>query len=774
MAKVFAGRYEVLSSLGRGGMGEVFLANDLWLQRRVAVKQILGSTAGSEPDPVAVERLMREARAGAGVHHPNVVAVHDLVADEGQVLIVMEYLQARSLAEIVRARGRLDPLAACNIGVQVAAGLEAAHRVGVVHRDVKPANVLVDDAGLAKLADFGVARAPGDSQLTGTGMMIGSVAFMAPEVARGDLAGSESDVYSLGATLFTAVEGHPPFADDVVTPGSLRMLSRLITLPAPPAAHGGPLTEAVSRMMAGDPTQRPTAGEVQRALATLIADQTLPTHLPGLPVRVGPPAQPKDQRDLTDPVQTAAGLTDDETVDRVTLGFARPTPRGSGSIQPGDPDESPSGRARAAAVSERSANDAETRHRSSVATGATVLWATPTGNPTPSTAIAAMDGARPAESTARRKLKAGIVLAAVAGTVLVAGFAAVVVSNSLTSAGSFSSITSPPATETAGSLPSSTSPQATAAATGQASTPHVIDTIKVGKSPGSVAVDPQEHRAFVTNSDSNSVSVIDTTGNLVIASVEVGTLLADVAVDPQTHLAYVTNGSTFMGTDLELFNDSVMTIEFVGGTYDTYDFWSLGWSPESVAVDPQERRAYVTNSERNKVGVINTTTGTVTATIKVGNAPTDVEVDSQAQRAYVANFDDDTVSVIDTTTDKVNATINVGGSPSCVAVDPQTHLVYVTNTDRNTVSVIDTTAGKVNATIKVGKGPSGVAVDPQTHRVYVPNIDSNTVSVIDTITSKVNATIKVGKGPSGVAADPQTHRVYVTNDDSSTVSVIQG
>lgn len=263
MDRVIAQRYAVQASLGRGGMGEVFLARDLLLQRRVAVKEILGGR-DSGLDPVSVERFIREARLAAGIHHPHVVAVYDLIVEDGQTYIVMEYLEARSLAELIRTRGRLEPSFVAKVGSQVAGALDAAHRLGIIHRDVKPANILLNEQGDAKLADFGVARSSVDSGLTSTGMVVGSVAYMAPEVAKGDPATPAADVFSLGCTLYAATEGHPPFVDPSEPSNSMRMLVRLISHTAPPAVQAGGLAPLLSRMLDPDPAGRPVASEVQR------------------------------------------------------------------------------------------------------------------------------------------------------------------------------------------------------------------------------------------------------------------------------------------------------------------------------------------------------------------------------------------------------------------------------------------------------------------------------------------------------------------------------
>ena len=264
---MLGGRYRLGRVIGRGGMGEVFLAEDTVLGREVAVKHIL---AGEEDSVVATQRLLREARSAARIHHPHVVTVHDLVIEGTEAYIVMEYVPAENLAQVIR-RGALAPERAARIGSQVASALAAAHALGIVHRDVKPSNILLSPGDNAKLTDFGVARVAGDTGLTKTGHLIGSVAYLPPEVARGSEAGPASDVYSLGATLFASVEGHAPFASHDESSTSVSMLVRLVTEAAPSAAHGGSIAGLIARMLAVEPGARPTALEVHDELITVAA-----------------------------------------------------------------------------------------------------------------------------------------------------------------------------------------------------------------------------------------------------------------------------------------------------------------------------------------------------------------------------------------------------------------------------------------------------------------------------------------------------------------------
>src|SRR4051812_14791972 len=191
-------------------MGVVWLATDEVLDRSVAGKEVVFPHALPEEEQETLRRrTLREARTNARLNHPNVVGVFDIVDEENRPWIVMEFIPSRSLAEVVRADGPLSPRRTAEIGLQLLGGLRAAHEAGVLHRDVKPSNVLLADDGRVVLGDFGIATAKGGSTITSSGVLIGSPSYMAPERARGGDVGPESDLWSLGATLYTAVEGRP-------------------------------------------------------------------------------------------------------------------------------------------------------------------------------------------------------------------------------------------------------------------------------------------------------------------------------------------------------------------------------------------------------------------------------------------------------------------------------------------------------------------------------------------------------------------------------------
>ena len=265
-------------------MGVVWRAQDAVLGREVAVKEVVfPPTMPEEERRPAQARVMREARAAARLNHPGAVTLYDVVQDRGGTFIVMELVNAPTLADLVRADGPLPVERVAEIGAQIAGALEAAHQAGIVHRDVKPGNVMVPPKGMAKLADFGIASLQGDPQLTSTGLVIGSPAYMAPEQARGEESGPPVDFWALGATMFYAVEGEPPFDRGT----SIATLAAVVNDPPRTPRRAGPLGALITALLAKDPGSRPSGPELRAELSRLAAvppsppTEVLPVHGPG-------------------------------------------------------------------------------------------------------------------------------------------------------------------------------------------------------------------------------------------------------------------------------------------------------------------------------------------------------------------------------------------------------------------------------------------------------------------------------------------------------------
>ncbi|MBD0863873.1 protein kinase [Gordonia sp. zg691] len=268
-----AGRYRLKSRIGGGGMGTVWLARDQLLDREVAVKQVISTEGLTEDSAENVrKRAMREGRIAAKLSHRNAIAMHDVALDRGEPWLVMEYLPSRSVAQILHATKTLAPVEAAQIGAQVADAMVEAHAAGIVHRDIKPGNILIAEGGrntgLVKITDFGISRAKDDVTLTQTGVITGTPAYFAPEVARGAEPLEASDVYSLGATIYTMVEGEPPFGIDDNSIALLHKVARARINPMTNAAELGPI---LLRLLEPSPTKRPTMAQARDMLAAFAA-----------------------------------------------------------------------------------------------------------------------------------------------------------------------------------------------------------------------------------------------------------------------------------------------------------------------------------------------------------------------------------------------------------------------------------------------------------------------------------------------------------------------
>ncbi|KAB8188277.1 protein kinase [Nonomuraea phyllanthi] len=349
-AVMVGGRYRLLRTIGRGGMGTVWQAHDEVLGRDVAVKQVLPPPDLTDPerDGFAV-RTFREARAAGRVAHPGVAAVYDVLEERGHPWIVMQLVHSRTLGELIRDDGPMTPVEAAGIGLQLLSALRAAHAAGVLHRDVKPDNVLLAEDGRAVLTDFGIATTEDDAPLTRTGVLIGTPAFMAPERAAGGQARPASDLWSLGVTLYLAVEGRSPFQRD----NPLATLGAVMHAEPEPLSRAGVLGPVLLGLLRKNPGERMSLEEAEWRLAAITSggapEPTGPVPLPsaappstassGPPLPTGPsPASPPPSRRRALPLAAVAAAT--VVVGVVTGGAAWWSSQG-GQV-PGPPSQVPS------------------------------------------------------------------------------------------------------------------------------------------------------------------------------------------------------------------------------------------------------------------------------------------------------------------------------------------------------------------------------------------------------------------------------------------------
>jgi hypothetical protein len=326
--RVIAGRYNLQHPIGRGAMGVVWRARDQLLDRDVAVKEVvISALIGADERRNAYQRTLREARTAARLSHRGVVAVYDVAEEDGRPWIVMELVPSQSLDQVLVVEGRLPAARAGRIGQQLLSALAAAHAAGVLHRDVKPSNVLIatNKSGegwdeRAVLTDFGIAQFEGDPRLTQTGMVMGSPGFTAPERIRGSDASPASDLWSLGATIYAAVEGRGPYEQ---RGGAITTMSAIINEDAPIAPHAGKLAPVIAALLRREPTTRPSASAASRMFAQVlpqlsevtaeppsmshpptIRSQYVPS--PAAPVASAPVTSPDDAKSVRKPAPVAA------------------------------------------------------------------------------------------------------------------------------------------------------------------------------------------------------------------------------------------------------------------------------------------------------------------------------------------------------------------------------------------------------------------------------------------------------------------------------------
>ncbi|WP_433515190.1 protein kinase domain-containing protein [Nonomuraea sp. CA-143628] len=300
---LLAGRYRLLSQLGQGGMGTVWRAMDELLRQEVAIKEVrLPPDLDDASRAELLERTLREARAAARLRsHPSIVTVHDVVLDGGRPWIVMELVRGRSLDQAVRTNGPLPPRQVAGIGLRMLDALGAAHASGILHRDVKPANVMLTDDGRVLLTDFGIATVAGDAALTQTGLLTGSPGYIAPERLRGEADGPLADLWALGATLFTAVEGGPPFA----RANQAAVMAAVLMQEPAPARLAGPLTPVLAAILEKDPVRRCPPDQVAGWLNAIA--QGTPTTDPAQHRERTVPSSPPARRRRT-PIVIGAAL----------------------------------------------------------------------------------------------------------------------------------------------------------------------------------------------------------------------------------------------------------------------------------------------------------------------------------------------------------------------------------------------------------------------------------------------------------------------------------
>ncbi|MFD6424102.1 serine/threonine-protein kinase [Streptomyces sp. NPDC060198] len=427
--RLLAGRYRLGKVLGRGGMGTVWRADDETLGRTVAVKELRFPTAIDEDEKRRlITRTLREAKAIARIRDTSAVTVFDVVDEDDRPWIVMELIEGKSLAEVIREDGTLTPRRAAEVGLAILDVLRAAHREGILHRDVKPSNVLISQEGRVVLTDFGIAQVEGDPSVTSTGMLVGAPSYISPERARGHKPGPPADLWSLGGLLYASVEGSPPYDKG----SAIATLTAVMTEPLDPPKNAGPLKDVIYGLLTRDPEQRLDDAGARALLTAVVSAPEQPaappadaTQVMAVPTGVGP--SPADRTKPSGDAP-ASSRTGEGTRDRL-----RGALRAARNSKAAAAAEGTAGAAAAAGASSASATTAGTPAEPAAApTTGSRPGATPATQATPGAATASASGGLPprgpgastraslTDVVPRRTLAiiAGIVVLAVVGTVL--------------------------------------------------------------------------------------------------------------------------------------------------------------------------------------------------------------------------------------------------------------------------------------------------------------------------------------------------------------------
>jgi YVTN family beta-propeller protein len=708
----FAG-YRLRSVLGRGGMSVVFQAEHPRLGNVVAIKVLAPDLAS---DDVFRTRFLEESRIAASMNHPNVIPIHDMGASDGLLYIVMRYVSGTDLRQMIKKRGRLQPEVAVFLLSQAARALDAAHAKGLVHRDVKPGNLLVersnddDDPDHLYLADFGITkRVMTHTGLTSTGQFIATVDYVAPEQIRGPSVTRLADQYSLGCVLYESLTGRVPFEKDMVPAIIWAHVEEHPTQPTllrpdlPPAVD-----QVFARVLAKQPGDRYRScrefmGEARAALGDRA---TAPR-----PPRIGYPGELTHERPASPSAHTEA----------MFIGSQPPPPR----------------------------DNTLASHRRQPAE------APPGGGG--DSADEPPDGHRPAW----RRLS--VLILAVA--------AAVAVPIALV-------LTASPGSKTGGASPTQNPGGATGIGTAGAPSsvpslaiPTVAGKIQVGRTPSYIQIAPNGKFGYIANPGAGAITVLNTANDRVSGTIKIPQGPPQfVSFSPDSRTAYISVYGSHSAPHIAFIDTATRTV--------TSTMAVNNFTPGPSTTSPDGRYLYVPNHNmamsgpnENVVDVIDTASKTLIGKIPVPANPHWVAFDKNG-RFYTTDHMSAEVTVLNAKNDAVITEIEVGETPHSEAVSPDGSRLAVTSFDGNVVYLINTATDKKIAQIPVGRNPLDIAYSPDGRYLFTADNEDNTVTVIDTADNRVIAEIPTGKAPTSISVLPNGLQAYVTDEGSGTIEIL--
>jgi YVTN family beta-propeller protein len=792
----FAG-YRLLAVLGRGGMSTVFQAENPRLGNVIALKVLAPELAS---DDIFRTRFLEESRIAASMNHPNVIPIHDMGSSGGLLYIVMRCVSGTDLRQMLKKRGRLQPETAIFLLSQAARALDAAHVKGLVHRDVKPGNLLIersnddDDPDHLYLADFGITKkGVTRTGLTSTGQFIGTLDYVAPEQIRGVMVLGMADQYSLGCVLYECLTGRVPFEKDMDAAIIWAHVEEHPTQPTMLRPDLPPeVDEVFARVLAKQPGDRYRSCRefMDAARGALGGLATAPTGSGPRPPRHAPGSYT--------PTEVGFGATGaDYPAEAAAAGYA------AAPVAPGYPAEAPD-----AGYAAPSGYPAELAHEAGGPSGAETQGmfadgqsraprdstiashrkqpaaAPPRGDgdsggsggeppdghgplrgmfrprraiaggrlPPPGEAIGS-----PARGPARRRLS--VLILAVAAAVAVP-ITLVLIVSARPNAGGGSPAPS------AGATRSSVRSVAPSLAV-----PTVAGKIQVGQTPSYIEIAPNGKFAYVTNPGAGAITVLNTANDLVSGTIKIPQGPPQfVSFSPDSRTAYV---SVYGSHSVPL----VAFVDTATGTV-TSTVAVDNFTPGPSTTSPDGRYLYVPNhntalsgADENVVDVIDTASKMLIGRIPVPANPHWVAFGKNG-RFYTTDHMSATVTVLNAQNNAIITEIEVGETPHSEAVSPDGSRLAVTSFDGNVVYLINTATDKEVAVIPVGKNPLDIAYSPDGRYLFTANNQDSTVTVIDTADNRVIAEIPTGKAPTSISVLPNGRQAYVTDESDGTIEIL--
>jgi YVTN family beta-propeller protein len=751
------GQYRIEARIGSGGMGEVYRAHDTRRDRDVALKLLPDDLSG---DTEFIDRFRRESHAVARLREPHVIPIHDFGESDGRLFLDMRLVDGQSLADVVEG-GALAPARAVALVSQAAMALDAAHAAGLVHRDVKPSNVLVTPADFVYVVDFGIAHAVGDTRerLTRTGLTVGTPEYMGPERFEDRVVDARTDVYSLACVLYESLTGRKPFPGEDLP----RLMYGHLHLPPPrpsKAAAGVPsaMDDVIARGMAKDPAHRyATAGEFAAAAAAALG---LPDEQATERVDSGAESTAKIGAQVPVAASVAAGSSGP--------GSAGPGPSGPRRdplppVHVPEPARAPVGAGQPGYA--YAGGPPPPPYGGSGASYPTVERPVPSAAPP----LPPLPGGEPARGE-RRPRRWLFVLLALVLVVATAAVTFLFVNRSAGTPGSTDQAAAPAAGASDGVPVAPGAPAAAGTAPApvgnSSASPTAGATVPVGPTPGYMEIAPNGRYGYIANRAAGFLTVFDTTINAVTGTIPVpdGGGPQFIVFSPDGSRAYVS-----------IFNNDYSINEV--GVLDTANSTFVakvptGKRPFALDISPDGKTVYVPNHDSGSITVVDTATNTVRDTITVAPNPHWVDVSADGTKLYAANHESNILTILDTANDQTIATVPVGKSPHSILALPKQPVLFNVNYDSSSMSVTDLNTNAVIATVPTPAHPQDVSLAPDGKHGYIVTVDDNAIQVFDTKTFAITSRVQVGRSPTSVAVAPNGRQAYVTNLDDGTVTVI--